>query len=182
VILSNIGAEALRFEDAPDVGKVESLEARGKSRPSLLVGMVEFGDGDVGGSGQVIEMVVVELAHLATLVLGAFEVLVLAELEGPLVEEFVAFVRPFGFYSGFVLELGEGVPLEFGELLELNVSDFVIIEILVQEDIKVSFGGLQLLLEDGFHFIGEMSGRSLKLHKITHLQLRHIVFKVHRDV
>jgi hypothetical protein len=102
-----------------------------------------------------IEVMVVELTHFSALIFSIFfEIGVLCVLKCLFEEILLILVRSFGFGLHFSLDLLNDNFLMLAQLLQLDISEFSIIEILIQNDVQILSSGL--LFCDRFHLIRDM--------------------------
>jgi hypothetical protein len=100
-------------------------------------------------------MVMVELAHsTASIFLIFLEKCMLCKLESFLVEQFLVFIRSFGFKLCFSFDLFQDYFLMLTQLLQLNISELAIIKELIQNDIKILISGV--FVSDWFHLVGDL--------------------------
>lgn len=99
--------------------------------------MIKVNKGNVHGLGGRSEVKMIETAHLSALVFTDAKVLFLSEFESPAVEEFLVLVSPFPSTRCFFLNLFKGFPFLLRELLKLYIIEFIIIEKLAEDDVKI---------------------------------------------
>lgn len=73
----------------------------------------------------------IKLAHFSAFIFGPFEKLMFGVLKCFFIKEFLALIRPFLSLFRLALNLNECVALVFWQLLQLDVCDFMVIEMLI---------------------------------------------------
>lgn len=104
--------------------------------------MIKVNKRNIHRFGDTAEVVMIESRHFSAFVSSPLaEVLILSELESPSIKQFAIFIGSFLIVVGTLCYLSDCVSLLLGQLLYLDIIEFVIVQKLAQNDVEVRSGG-----------------------------------------
>lgn len=86
MVLSSVCPKTLGSQKQSNIRQVKGLLAASQSGSGFLVRVIKLRDGNLGLESSLVEVMVIELAHLAAFVLGPLEKLILAILKGSFIK------------------------------------------------------------------------------------------------
>ena len=129
--------------------------------------------------GGFLEEMMVKTTHFSTLVLTLSKELLFGKFESPPVEQLLVFVRSLTDLS-LCLDLLEGQPFLFWELLEFNVIEFIVVQEFAEDDVEV--GSMLKSLRDAAIWFKEGNKVVGQLGRLEIEQLKVLVTLTHHKI
>jgi hypothetical protein len=143
--------------------------------------VVEIDKRHVHSLGGFLEEMMVKTTHFSTFVLTLSKELLFGEFESPPIEQLLVFVRSLTDLS-LCLDLLEGQPFLFWELLEFNVIEFIVVQEFAEDDVEVgsmlkSLRDAAIWFKEGKKVVGQLGRLEIEqlevLVTLTHHKIKY---------